>query len=93
MASAKTTTDHETIRRWAEERGGRPARVRETGDNDDPGMLRLDFGESDPSLEEISWDEFFEEFDESDLAFLYEEDTTSGNEGRSNKLVERETKH
>jgi hypothetical protein len=93
MASAKTTTDHDTIRRWAESRGGRPARVKGTGDEDDPGMLRLDFGERDPSLEEISWDEFFEEFDESDLAFLYQDETSSGNESRFSKLVERQTKH
>lgn len=27
---SKTTTDHPTIKRWVEERGGRPAAVRET---------------------------------------------------------------
>jgi hypothetical protein len=84
MAGAKTTTNPETIRRWAEERGGRPARVKVTGNNDDPGLLRLDFGERDPSIEEISWDEFFERFDDSDLAFLYQEETTSGKESRLN---------
>jgi hypothetical protein len=31
MSSAKTTTGHETIRRWTEERGGHPARVKGTG--------------------------------------------------------------
>ena len=93
MASAKATTNHETIRRWAEERGGRPARVKATAGKDDSGMLRLDFGERDPSLEEISWDEFFEKFDESELAFLYQEETSSGDESRFSKLVERPTKH
>src|SRR5438034_5476980 len=93
MATAKTTTNHETIRRWAEERGGRPARVKGTGGRDDPGILRLDFGERDPSLVEISWDEFFEKFEESDLAFLYQEETASGDESRFSKLVERETRH
>ena len=91
MASAKTTTDHETIRRWAEERGGRPARVKGTGNKKDPGMLRLDFGERDPSLEEISWEEFFEKFDEADLAFLYQDETAHGEESNFNKLVKRET--
>jgi hypothetical protein len=93
MASAKTTTDHDTIRRWAEARGGRPARVKGTGDNDDPGMLRLDFGERDPTLEEITWEEFFEKFDENDLAFLYQDETSSGKESRFSKFVERDTKH
>jgi hypothetical protein len=42
---AKTTTDPETIRAWVEAHGGRPARVRGTGDGDgdDPGILRIDF--------------------------------------------------
>ena len=30
MAEAKTTTDHDEIRNWAEARGGRPAVVRST---------------------------------------------------------------
>ncbi len=93
MAGAKTTTNHETIRRWAEEHGGRPARVKATGKDHDTGTLRLDFGERDPALEEISWDEFFEEFDESDLTFLYQEDATPGSEGRFNELVECDTRH
>ena len=41
---AQTTTDHETIRKWAEARDGRPARVKGTGDAKDAGLLRLDFG-------------------------------------------------
>lgn len=93
MTSAKTTTDHETIRRWAEERGGRPARVKGTGGKDDAGMLRLDFGDRDPQLEEISWEEFFQKFDESDLAFLYQEETASGEESRFSKFVEPQTRH
>jgi hypothetical protein len=93
MASAKTTTDHDTIRSWAEARGGRPARVKGTGGKDDPGMLRLDFGEPDPQLAEISWEEFFEKFDENDLAFLYQEETASGEESRFSKFVERQSKH
>jgi hypothetical protein len=35
----KVTTDHKEIRRWAEEHGGKPARVKGTG-NDDPGIRR-----------------------------------------------------
>ncbi|HEX2044261.1 MAG TPA: hypothetical protein VHF23_01390 [Gaiellaceae bacterium] len=88
---SKTTTDHETIRRWAEERGGRPAAVTGTGGADDPGVLRIDFPGrgDDESLEEISWDEFFEKFEENDLALVYQEETAGGDESRFAKLVRR----
>ncbi len=89
MAESKTTTDHNEIRRWVEERGGRPAHVAETGSSGDPGVLRIDFdepgGDDDDRLEEISWDEWFKAFDENKLAFLYQSD----GESRFNKLVSR----
>jgi hypothetical protein len=88
-SSATTTTDHETIRRWAEARGGTPARVKSTGHgSDDPGILRIDLpGDGpDPNLEPISWDDWFRAFDANGLAFLYEEDTNS----RFYKLVSRD---
>jgi hypothetical protein len=43
MADAKSTTDHQKIKSWAEERGGKPAAVKGTGSGDDPGVLRIDF--------------------------------------------------
>ena len=82
---AQTTTDHDAIRKWAEARNGRPARVKGTGDAEDAGLLRLDFGEPEESLEEITWEDFFRTFDESKLAFLYEDEP----ENRFNKLVRR----
>ncbi len=88
-SSAKLTTDHEVIRRWAEERGGKPARVKGTGHApDDPGILRIDLpGDGpDPNLEPIAWDQWFKSFDENRLAFLYEDDKDS----RFNKLVSRD---
>jgi hypothetical protein len=92
MAEAKTTTNHEEIRRWAKERGGVPAAVRETGGGDDPGILRINFtdepgGDDDDRLEEISWDEWLRAFDDNNLAFLYQDD----GESRFNKLVGRDS--
>ena len=46
---------------------------------------------TDDALEEISWEEFFEKFDEADLALLYQEKTASGERSNFNKLVGRET--
>lgn len=88
MAEAKKITDHEEIRRWAEERGGRPARVAETAD-DGGGILRFDFGETDESLEEMNWDEFFEVFDRKRLALLEQDRTRDGRTSRFSKFVDR----
>lgn len=95
MAQAKVTTDHDTIRKWAEERGGKPAVVRSTRGKGGTGIIRIEFpgapNAKDDALEEISWDEFFEKFDESDLALLYQEETAGGERSNFNKLVGRET--
>lgn len=92
-ASSRTVTDHEEIRQWAEERGAHPACVRGTGGKGDTGMIRLDFpGYSGAdSLEEISWDEFFEKFDEQALALLVQDTTARGEQSNFNKLIARET--
>jgi hypothetical protein len=83
MAEATATTDHDAIRRWAEERDGKPAVVRTSGKG---GILRIDFGEPEESLEPIAWDEFFQIFEDNDLAFLRQEEGKS----RFNKFVERD---
>ena len=88
---AQTTTDHEEIRRWAEERGGKPACVKGTGGRGDTGMIRIDFPgySGGESLQQITWDEFFEKFDENNLALLHQEKTASGQKSNFNKLVKR----
>lgn len=86
---SKQTTDHDEIRKWVEARGGRPAAVRQTHSKDDGGILRIDFGEKEPELEEISWEEFFRTFDERKLAFLYQDKTKDGKESRFFKFVRR----
>lgn len=91
--SATTTTDHETIRRWVEERGGWPACVKGTGARSDPGMIRIDFPgyEGRESLERIAWEEWFRQFDEHKLAFLHRDmKHKDGQLDRFNKLVSRE---
>ena len=95
MAEAKFTTDHDEIRKWAEARGGRPAAVRRKQGKDDPGIIRIEFpgapNADDAALEEITWDEFFEKFDEADLALVYQEETAGGQKSNFNKLIGRET--
>jgi len=97
MASttSNTTKDHDEIRRWAEERGGKPAHVAKTGSTGDLGILRIEFpgapGSNDGNLEELSWDQFFEKFDERGLALLYQEQTAAGAQSNFNKLISAET--
>ena len=88
---SKTTQDHEEIRRWAEERGGKPSHVKSTESGDDIGILRIDFPgfSGEGSLEEITWDEFFEKFDEANLAMIYQEEKADGEESTFCKFVER----
>jgi len=87
MSSSNTTTDHDEIRNWVEDREGRPSVVRTRGKG---GILRIDFGEPEEELEEIGWDEFFRIFDENGLAFLYQDETQDGGKSRFNKFVERD---
>ena len=91
MTDARKTTDHDEIRHWVEERNGKPASVPGTSKADeDVGLLRIDFVENDDeSLDEISWDEFFEKFEEKQLAFLYQEQKANGEPSTFNKFVSR----
>jgi len=91
-AASQTTTDHDEIRKWAEARQGQPACVKGTGGKGDTGVLRIDFpGGEEQNLQSISWEDWFEKFDENGLAFLYQEKTAGGKTSRFNKLVIRET--
>jgi len=88
-SESKVTTDHDEIRRWVEDRGGHPAEVKGTE------LLRIDYPgfSGEDSLEEISWEEFFDAFEENNLAFLYQEKTKDGGKSRFSKLVDRDRGH
>lgn len=89
---AKTTTNHEEIKKWVEGRGGRPAIVKRT-EKGGSALLRIDYPgfSGEDTLEEIEWDEFFEIFDENKLAFLYQEETADGGQSRFSKFVDRKS--
>jgi hypothetical protein len=91
-SSARPLTDHDEIRRWAEEREGRPSCVRGTGGADDVGMIRLDFPgySGEDSLEVIAWDDWFQKFEEGNLALIVQDETAEGQRSNFNKLVGRE---
>ena len=55
--------------------------------------MRIDFpgGAGENQLEHISWEEWFETFDDAKLAFLYQEQKASGEDSTFFKLVSRES--
>jgi hypothetical protein len=91
--ASNITFDPEVIRKWAEERGARPACVRGTGGEGDIGMLRLDFPgySGEESLEHISWEDWFRKFEERKLALVYQDKTATGRKSNFNKIISRET--
>lgn len=91
MSESRITTNHDEIRKWAEKRDGKPACVKGTGGGKDAGVLRINFPgySGEESLQDISWDEFFQKFDENGLALVYQEKTADGKTSRFSKLVDR----
>ena len=49
------------------------------------------YSQDDENLEEISWDEFFDEFDRKRLALLVEDRTPDGKRSHFNKIISRAT--
>lgn len=91
QTTSETTTNHDVMRRWIEDRHGVPACVAATNNDDDVGVLRVHFpgqGSGD-QLDEISWEDFFAKFEEADLMFLYDVHTSDGALSRFSKFVQR----
>lgn len=99
---SRVTTDHRTIRQWAEERGGSPAVEAETKKGITIPRIRFSDDEDSKNTFDstsISWRKWFEAFESGDFAFAYQERTSNneplddgtpdGNEGRFYKLVDR----
>jgi hypothetical protein len=63
----RLTRSHDTIRAWAEQRGGKPARVKGTE------VPRLAFDRLPPNWEALSWDQFFLILERGGLALWYED--------------------
>jgi hypothetical protein len=95
MSTSEKTHDHKKIQKWAEEREGVPAKIKNTGDESDDGVLRIHFPKhsaSDDRFDEISWDDFFENFDKNNLDLLYQDKKADGEISTFHKFVERESK-
>lgn len=89
---ATATTSHDEIRDWAERHEASPATVRGTQDDSGAGVLTFDvqgYGAGEEELEHLDWDTWFEKFDASGLALLYQDEKKGGEESTFFKLVDR----
>lgn len=91
MSTSNQTRDHNTIKKWVEERKGVPATIKGTGGTKNDGVLRIHFPENSNSgdFEELSWKDFFEEFETNNLDFLYQDQKTNGETSTFHKFVDR----
>lgn len=75
----RVTTDHDEIKEWAQKLNGIPERIDDITTSNDEVGIRIDFprGEDDMFFandkfpREVSWEEFFQIFEEQELAFIY----------------------
>lgn len=86
----KTTTDHDEVQRWAQERGGSPARVHNPFNNSGDGFeLRIDFlrEKYNDDVHPLSWEEFFDIFDRQRMVLVYQSETEGGKLSRFGRIV------
>ncbi len=88
LSAIRVTTDHDEIKVWAESRGGRPAVLDNSKGTSGEGVLRIKFAE-EIDLIPINWNQFFEAFDENELALIYQEKTDANETSRYHKIVSR----
>ncbi|WBB51918.1 hypothetical protein O3597_28300 [Verrucosispora sp. WMMA2044] len=74
------TTNHDVIRRWARERGAKPATISGTEREGRAGVLTFNIpGYRESSrIREITWDEWFHTFDLRRLNLIYQEQMRDG---------------
>lgn len=80
------TTSHDVIRAWADERDGLPATVEATEHDGHLGVLQIDFAHDDGALREVSWNDWFETFDDRRLNFIYQETKSDGTQSNFFRL-------
>lgn len=82
---SKQTTNHDEIKKWAESQGMQPTAVAEETTGDVTGLLRFSEGAPDTGskLHSVTWDHFFDLFEQNDLALVHEADS------KFNKIVSR----
>lgn len=89
--------DHDEIKKWAENLGGKPAIIDDTDAGGDEIGIRIDFpGKKDevmlsarPVTHDITWQRFFEVLESKDLAFMHTNEDKPDNPSMAYKFVDR----
>lgn len=84
---SKFTKNHEAIKEWVEERGGKPI----VEENEEITLL-IDFDKKNKEKNYVSWNDFFEDFDEEQLMFLYQDKTPEGETSYYYRFVPKRTR-
>ncbi len=95
MSTSTQTHDHKQIKAWAEKHGAVPSRIKGTGKDSDEGLLRFHFpdkSKDDDQFEEMSWEDFFKDFDDNKLDLILQDKKADGSESTFHKFVKREGK-
>lgn len=88
LMGAKITRDHEIIQQWVKKRKGKPVANLEESDRPEENIAIKVARRIDRKREfEISWQEFFDKFRESNLGFLYQEYDPDGEISCSCKIL------
>ena len=92
MNTSNQTTNKEEIKSWASARNGVPAMIKETENQQGEGLLRIHFpqaSKNNDEFNEISWDKFFEKFDDDHLAMVYQDKKEDGEQSTFHKFIDR----
>ncbi len=72
----KCLLERSEIQSWVEEHGGAPGIIKGTDESDEEGgeMLYIIFGNAGRDMEVIDWDEFFDRFENENLALVFDDE-------------------
>lgn len=88
-SSLHITTNFHIIKTWVEERGGKPAK--NLSSNSELTSLSIFYpGEEKEHFEFVSWTDFFDEFANANLAFMFQVDVNDIEHSMFYKFVRRE---
>jgi hypothetical protein len=75
------TIDHEEVREWIEEKGGKPVLIKDDSGGFKDETLAIAFGNEMQGAQVLGWTEFFDIFERQTLVFHYDDQHTKEDSG------------